>query len=127
MAHHITIRIDDKLWPYIKNQPNKSRYIRGLIKDQVYAERDLPIANRVKELLMADEAFWLELTERNTNSAIRPSYIQSTPTKEPFIPRPPDPATGYPCCTRPSPCKHWQWDDVAQHNVNLLTGAVREP
>lgn len=43
-----------------------------------------------------------------------------------FVPRPPDPKTGYPCCSRQSPCKHWQFDQNEVVWVNSLTGARRE-
>lgn len=49
--------------------------------------------------------------------------INTTPN---FVPKPPDPETGYPCCTRPKPCKHWQWDDVETVWRNELTGKTRE-
>ncbi len=43
-----------------------------------------------------------------------------------FVPKPPDPETGYPCCVKKTRCKHWQWDGDNQHWVNVLTGKTRE-
>lgn len=42
-----------------------------------------------------------------------------------FVPRPPDPETGYPCCEKSTPCKHWQWDSSLAGWVNSLTGKTR--
>ena len=44
----------------------------------------------------------------------------------PFVPKPPDPETGYPCCQKARPCRHWQWDGNKQAYVNELTGKERE-
>lgn len=46
--------------------------------------------------------------------------------KEEFVPRPPDPKTGYPCCQDIKPCKHWQWDGNTSSWLNQLTGKTRE-
>ena len=46
---------------------------------------------------------------------------------EPFVPRPPDPETGYPCCLNErKPCKHWTFDGNQAVWVNSLTGKTRE-
>lgn len=52
--------------------------------------------------------------------------VESTPPSNVFIPRPPDPKTGYPCCVQKRPCKHWQWDANKALYVNTLTGKERE-
>lgn len=44
-----------------------------------------------------------------------------------FVPKAPNPETGYPCCEGKSPCKHWQWDSVSGEGyINILTGKRRE-
>ena len=43
-----------------------------------------------------------------------------------FVPKPPDPETGYPCCTANKPCKHWQWDELKSVWVNQITLKERE-
>lgn len=51
----------------------------------------------------------------------------SAPKDDVFVPRPPDPETGYPCCQQNKPCKHWQWDtSTGEGYVNTLTGKVKE-
>jgi len=43
-----------------------------------------------------------------------------------FVPKPPDPETGYPCCKANKPCKHWQWDELKSVWVNQITLKERE-
>jgi hypothetical protein len=43
-----------------------------------------------------------------------------------FVPKPPDPELGYPCCQKKSPCKHWVWDSNNINWVNSLTAKTRE-
>lgn len=125
MSHNISISVNDKLWPHIKDKPNKSRFIGELIKEHIHGSIEKPIVLTVKNALLVDEIFIAELAERMKKGTSSPSSSTTTLPKEPFIPRPPNPTTGYPCCSSPVPCKHWQWDDIQQHHINNLTGAVR--
>lgn len=43
-----------------------------------------------------------------------------------FVPSPPDPITGYPCCQKQAPCKHWIFNGAESHWKNELTGKIRE-
>lgn len=55
--------------------------------------------------------------------------VPQTPTSisQPFVPKPPDPETGYPCCQSTThQCKHWVFDGVRSAWVNTLTGKERE-
>ena len=61
----------------------------------------------------------------NKNSAALPT-ANKVGGPAPFVPRPPDPETGYPCCLLKRPCKHWVWDGNSGVWTNLLTGRVRE-
>jgi len=47
--------------------------------------------------------------------------------KEPevFVPKAPDPVTGYPCCLKSNPCKHWSYDGNKQMWINSLTGGTK--
>ena len=45
---------------------------------------------------------------------------------EAWAPKPPDPETGYPCCTKSKPCKHWIWNGEEQAYINELTGEIKE-
>ena len=43
-----------------------------------------------------------------------------------FVSKPPDPETGYPCCIKARPCRHWQWNGNLSAYINSLTGKARE-
>jgi len=43
-----------------------------------------------------------------------------------FIPKPPDPELGYPCCSGSTPCKHWAFDGLNGVWKNTLTGKTRD-
>lgn len=43
-----------------------------------------------------------------------------------FVPKPPDPELGYPCCQQKRPCKHWSFDGATSTWVNELTGKTKE-
>ena len=45
---------------------------------------------------------------------------------KPFVPKPPDPELGYPCCQQKRPCKHWSFDGATSTWVNELTGKTKE-
>lgn len=53
------------------------------------------------------------------------STSYGVPTEK-FVPRAPDPETGYPCCLKARPCKHWVWDGNRSAYINSLTGKERE-
>lgn len=66
---------------------------------------------------------------RGAVGAVETSVKQSIPTiqtADTFVPKPPDPETGYPCCTEAKPCRHWLWNGDQQAYINELTGEVRE-
>lgn len=53
--------------------------------------------------------------------------IDDEPVKDTkFTPQAPDPETGYPCCTKATPCKHWTWNGTENYWINTLTGKVKE-
>ena len=65
-------------------------------------------------------------------AAGQPEEVGSSPTPqlvekaERFIPQPPNPDTGYDCCLKKAPCKHWSWNGDIQLWVNSITGKTRE-
>jgi len=52
--------------------------------------------------------------------------LHAAKTEDKFVPKPPDPYTGYPCCEMKKPCKHWQWDSGLTCYVNIITGEQKE-
>ncbi len=122
MKKPISIKLDEKLWVFIKNKPNKSRYIEELVKQDIQQAQVKPIVQSVIDELMRNEAFFAEMQNR-----LGIKTINHTPPKpEVFTPLPPDPQIGYPCCQGVKPCKHWVWDEVNVLWRNSLTQATRE-
>lgn len=72
---------------------------------------------------MHKEVFKKELSPgaQDTINAVKRMELDA-----PFVPRPPAPLTGYPCCQRAKPCKHWIFDGINSLWKNELTGKVRE-
>ena len=77
----------------------------------------------------------VKATKEEAFDIIQKNYIEpklnETITKvtsrgEAFVPKPPDPETGYPCCTKDKPCKHWTFDGTTSSWVNTITGKTRE-
>lgn len=120
MKKVISITLDEKLWIYIKNKTNKSRYIEELIKQDLQQQQVKPIVKAVGDELLASSVFFDELASR----LARPTQSASIPSNDVFVP--PSPRTGYPCCQKASPCKHWSFDGLNDVWVNSLTGMTRE-
>lgn len=91
-----------------------------------------------KWLAVANKSEWINALLKSSDNvseygATKPSpvgplvtVLSETVPEEKFVPRPPDPETGYPCCTKARPCKHWQWDGNKSAYINTLTGKERE-
>lgn len=69
----------------------------------------------------------------NSTHVGRPPKVEINPLTIPgvmkgseFIPKPPDPETGYPCCLKQVPCKHWVYNGTEGYWKNILTGKTRE-
>lgn len=63
------------------------------------------------------------LTEKKLDEAA--AHIDAVATK--FVPKPPDPNTGYPCCQSATHrCKHWVWDTNEAIYRNTLTNKTME-
>lgn len=120
---------------FIKDKPNRSRYIEELIKQDIQQQNVKPITRSVASELLADESFFRELSGRvRSDSRVpmtpdNPSQLTASPitspNPEPFVPKPPDPITGYPCCQLNKPCKHWTFNGLEGVWVNELTGKTR--
>lgn len=111
----ITLRLSDELVEMLNTLPNKSDFIRQAI-EVAFNKNEEPEDRYVtrKEVV---ELIRLELATSNKNVALNNNT---------FVPVPPDPMTGYPCCTKQKPCKHWSWNGVDSSWVNELTGETRD-
>lgn len=128
MKKPISIKLDENLWVFIKNKTNKSRYFEELVKQDIQMKQMKPIVKAVADELLGNEVFIRELFKRvGSIPTVAQASVASQNNSQPFVPRPPDPATGYPCCNQSKPCKHWAWNATDSIYKNELTGKVREP
>jgi len=105
----VFIRRDDlDKW---KSLPNKSQAIHDMLAHTIVHYDEVGTVGDVEGVVVDD-------IKKATGLV-----MQSTPS---FIPSPPDPELGYPCCQKNKPCKHWKFDDLNGQWVNELTGKVRE-
>lgn len=130
MKKPISIKLDESLWVHIKNKTNKSAYISELIKQDIQAQQTKPIVDAVRSKLLEDEVFVRELSERlkvkPITNMLPTQLTEPLLDKQSFVPRPPNPQTGYPCCQLEKPCKHWVWNsDTGEGYVNSITGEIR--
>lgn len=126
MKKPISIKLSENLWVYIKDKPNKSRYIEELIKQDIQQAQVKPIVQSVMQELLSNESFFREMSERMNIQSIKRVVEAPTSSSEPFVPKPPDPITGYPCCLKEIPCKHWSFNGADDQWVNVLTGEIKD-
>lgn len=116
----INIRLDDELHVRLRQVESISEFIRDAIKEKLDDKQSKGSTDLLSIEAMLDERF-MPLVD-----LIEEKFSNIKPTEE-FVPKAPDPTTGYPCCTNDKkPCKHWQWDGVKQSYTNTITGEVRE-
>jgi Arc/MetJ-type ribon-helix-helix transcriptional regulator len=112
----ITLRLPDELVEMLNTLPNKSDFIRSAIESAFNKNEEPSNQYVTKEQVV--ELIRNELQSKQINSP--------APTGTAFVPRPPDPEIGYPCCSGIAPCKHWVWSGVDGAWKNTLTGKMRD-
>ncbi len=108
----LLIRLDDDIHSALDELPNKSEFVRQAILEKLSGTPGVPAAPQ-------------SISREEILSMIR-LELAKQPVSNTFVPRPPDPELGYPCCQKNSPCKHWTFDGVEDIWTNTLTGATRE-
>lgn len=81
------------------------------------------IVGQIQYLLQGSKNIPQKILE-NSNPYIPPSPMIIKGAD--FVPKPPDPELGYPCCSGRSPCKHWVFNELESIWTNSLTGKTRE-
>lgn len=104
----LLIKITDELDSKLRTIPNKSDFVRQAIEEKLDGKLEPSVPSLTEERV-------IELIKQ-----------YSPETEQPFVPKPPDPILGYPCCQMKRPCKHWVWDSSTQEYENSLTGEHRK-
>lgn len=138
MKHRLQITLEDAANELLNQQENKSKYIEDLILKQDTSDLTTEIkrlsmlvdgqVNDIQNIIEAINTIKQNIANHQANSSVSQPTAYSTISSYPkeFVPRPPDPDTGYPCCTKQTPCKHWVWDNSMPAWVNSLTGKTKE-
>ena len=105
-------RLSDKAIKILDEQRHATEFLEDLILG--YAEKKMEVVPLYQLQAL--------LEEFNISKPVSVTPVSN----ELFMPKAPDPITGYPCCELPNPCKHWQWDGVQGVYKNTLTGKIRE-
>jgi len=114
-----TFRLSEEAVAELDKQANATQYLEDLLLrggERVYEVVPL----HQLEALLAD--IKQSPVVAQPPQPLSPAYQSSSE----FVPKPPNPLTGYPCCERPAPCKHWAWDDSVPAWKNSITGATRD-
>ncbi len=125
---HITIYVNKKNAELFQLEAEKSKLINNLLERHYF---DTVEGGKTQDDIHAEiKAQHEALVDAKVPKVGRyvgtPDGKIHGPTTEVFVPRPPDPETGYPCCQGKRPCKHWVWDGNLSAYVNSLTGKERE-
>lgn len=129
LMKQLLVKIDDELHAQLEQFPNKSETVRLAIISYLEAGP----SDGHKTCMTKEEVLDLIKTyipmgpsTPNNSTTLVPNSIPGLTTGAAFVPKPPDPETGYPCCSGRTPCKHWVWDDMGTEWKNSLTGKTRE-
>lgn len=99
-------------------EKNKSELINQLL-EKYYS-------SRVEEASLAEVAKALDEAPVPTEGRYAIDHEGNIHGPSTFEPKAPDPETGYPCCTKATPCKHWTWNGNMNYWINGLTGKIKE-
>jgi YD repeat-containing protein len=108
-----TFRLSEEAVAELDKQANATQYLEDLILD---TRPQAVTLTQVYDLLE-------QFAEKHL---IKGQATAEAKGGDKFVPRPPDPLTGYPCCEKSSPCKHWSYDGNDALWRNVLTGVSRE-
>jgi hypothetical protein len=91
------------------------------------SEKALQIADQGgnRSEFIEDLILGMPQSQKTDNSSITEQrIIELIKEHSEFKPAPPDPDTGYPCCEKKVPCKHWAFN--GENWLNSITGKERE-
>lgn len=123
MKQRINISISEEAVLLADESGNRSQFIEDLI----LGNHRVPQSQATGGLTKEEVLDLIKSTISTHGYSTEPvSAIPGVTTGAAFIPKPPDPDKGYPCCSGRTPCKHWLWDDMNTEWKNSITGKTRE-
>lgn len=118
-----TFRLTADAVAVLDSKDNATQYLEELLLGSPQTGNSTPQLNSATLILEMEEMTRALLAEAVIE--LKESLKQSPQTNT-FVPKPPDPEKGYPCCSGRSPCKHWVWDNVDTVWKNTITGLTRD-
>lgn len=115
-----TFRLSEEALAKLDAQSNATQYLEDLILGAEHKSLQVVPLHQLQALLEA------EFEKLGKLPQVQPVDPLDALASQVFVPRPPDPLKGYPCCEGKSPCKHWVWDSGLAVYSNSITGAKRE-
>lgn len=121
-----TFRLSQEAVAELDKQTNATQYLEELIL--ATGERTMQVVplHQLEALLEPLLEEPKPQLQEPHNSSVSIQNIPNVTTGAEFVPKPPDPEFGYPCCRGINPCKHWLWDDSDTIWRNSLTGKERD-
>jgi len=127
-----TFRLSEEAIEVLNNQQNQSKFLEDLILERTSTGGILTMS-QLNDLLEEQTSTLLEAIggipksqEKQYSSVPSKINIPSVVSGGQFVPKPPDPITGYPCCRGSAPCKHWVFEEIDALWKNTITGATRD-
>lgn len=121
-----SFRLSEEAVAKLDEQSNATEYLENLILGKV----DTPVPWKNLEFLIDQltvEVKGIKMAYDPIKQTVNDKPIaQVLTTNATFVPKPPDPELGYPCCSKETPCKHWVWDGNQGVWINSLTKKTRE-
>jgi hypothetical protein len=121
-----TFRLSTEAVDILNQQSNATDYLEQLILAGKQYKSNTCITREDVIQLIKEYAPQPQSIQTPYSSAPDISKIPGITVGGDFVPKPPDPETGYPCCVKKSPCKHWMWDELGSVWTNTLTNKTRE-
>lgn len=122
-----TFRLSAEAVSILESQSNATQFIEDLITGLGSPAAESKAGLSKEEVLDLIKAYLpMGPSVPNNSTTLVPNSIPGLTTGAAFVPKPPDPDKGYPCCSGRTPCKHWIWDDMHTEWKNSLTGKTRE-
>jgi hypothetical protein len=125
-----TFRLSEEAAAVLEASDNATQLIEGLLLNESKSQND-NLAREVRNLAMlidglANDMIRLIQKVDTVKQPVQATQALPIATGDTFVPKPPDPELGYPCCSGRNPCKHWAFDGLDGVWKNTLTGRTKD-
>lgn len=122
MSNVKAFRFSAEVLGILDKQEDPKSYIESLVLGKA-PSKETPNSSVMSEGRIS---YLLSKQTQEIIEALKEAKGSVPPSSKPFVPGPPDPIKGYPCCEMASPCKHWIFDGLGSTYMNTLTGELKD-